>query len=47
MSFINFFLILFFMINLAVTTDNPPEKGVDYPNISCGKPKPKKEKIRY
>ena len=32
------------MINLAVTSDTFPEKGVDYPNISCGKPNPKKEK---
>ena len=44
MSFINYFLILFLMINLAVTADTLPVNGTDYPNISCGKPKPKKEK---
>ena len=44
MSFINYFLILFLMINLGVKADKGPVNGTDYPNISCGKPKPKKQK---
>ena len=32
------------MINLGVKADKGPLNGTDYPNISCGKPKPKKEK---
>ena len=47
MSFINYYLILIFMINLGVKSQTgqvTPELNKDYPGISCGKPNPKKEK---
>ena len=47
MSFINYYLILFIMINIGVNTQNEPKEpieGESYPGISCGKPNPKKEK---
>ena len=44
MSFINYYLILLIMINIGVSTQNEPKEGESYPNISCGKPNPKKEK---
>ena len=47
MSFINYYLLLLSMIYLGVKAkriDNGPKKGTHYPDISCGKPNPKKEK---
>ena len=43
MSFGNFF-ILIFIIYLGVRGDNGPQEGIHYPNITCGKKNPKKEK---
>ena len=47
MSFINYYLLLLSIFYLGVKakkTFKGPEKGKDYPEISCGKPNPKKEK---
>ena len=43
MSFSHFF-ILIFIVYLGVRGDNGPQPIEDYPNITCGKKNPKKEK---
>ena len=43
MSLINYYFIFFYLINLVVGETGPRESE-EYPNISCGKPNPKKEK---
>ena len=46
MSLLKYYFIFFYLINLVVGQNgNPgPKENEDYPNISCGKPNPKKEK---
>ena len=46
MSLLNYYFIFFYLISLAVEQNLKPgpKENEDYPNISCGKSNPKKEK---